>query len=315
MDIAEMYEMEENSLEEVDEKEDDNNVVSRLEKFDREFLHKLLRKEGWEYEDGIFPFENGEVPMSAANMDFSVDEKLSAVMAKKSQNRGDLSPLENSIMHKRTIPKELTKEAVGQMSLRENMSKRFAKEDSFITPNKFGDRYSINFAKNRQNASVMQLNWLQAAISQDNNIDFSASRRKSMRIFSQRKSKFDSRSDLSHPAVIEENKSKNRIATSLSPHSQINPQNQNPIAQDLENHNLSIEGNKTQEKQERFSDRITPRDQAYIHEDDVLKEVDEADEEEKHANTPQNKRAESESNSRLKDDIQPETDKSGEKTG
>ena len=283
------------------EKEDDNYVITKLEKFDKDFLHKLLRKEGWEYEDNYFENPNAEPGMSIANLDYSVDDKLSAIVNKRSQSRGDLSPYRNSIMHKKNIPKQISKEAISQMSLRENISKRFGKEDSFITPNKLGDRYSINFTRNREMASVMQLNWLHVAMAQDTNIDYSASRRKSMRIFSQRKSKFDSRSDFSNPIAIEESKTRKRIASSMSPKSQKNQVNQNSMGKDIENQNATMTNVKAQEKQERFSDRISPREQPYIHRDDVLKEVSEADEDEKHANTPQNKRPEAESNVRLKE--------------
>jgi len=219
-----MYEMDEQSLElePEGEKEEENLMMSRLEKFDRDYMQKLLRKEGWEYEDNTY-YDAQEIPMSAGNLDFSADEKLSAMM-RRTNNRGDLSPTRNSIMHRRNIPKELSKNAAGQLSLRENISKRFGKEDSFITPNKGADRYSINFARNREMASVMQMNLLHVAMTQDDCIDYSASRRKSMRIFSQRKSKHDSKSDLSNPVALEEAKSRKRIGSSMSPQSVVNNQ-------------------------------------------------------------------------------------------
>ena len=151
-------------------------------------------------------------------------------------------------------------------------------------------------------ASLMQLNLLKVAMNRDDNIDFSASRRKSMRMFSQRKSKFESRSDVTKKE--EEVKTRKRIASSLSPKSEINQVNQNSMGKDIENQNVLMSNNKTQERPERFSVRVSPRDQNYIHKDNVLKEVSEADEDEKHVNTPQNKRPESESNSRLKDEIE-----------
>ena len=117
-----MYEIDEQSLElePEDEKEEENLMMSRLKKFDRDYMQKLLRKEGWEYEDNTY-YDAQEIPMSAGNLDFSADEKLSTMM-RRTNNRGDLSPTRNSIMHRRNIPKELSKNAAGQLSLRENIS-------------------------------------------------------------------------------------------------------------------------------------------------------------------------------------------------
>ena len=130
-------------------------------------------------------------------------------------------------MHKPNIPKKLNKEMAQQMSFRENFSKRFGKEDSFATPNKVDERYSINFAKYRDNFSVMQVhNFLNAAMAKDDNIDFSASRRvsmrKSMRFLSQRKSRYESKSDISNPEAAEGERRRKRVGSSMSPHNNIN---------------------------------------------------------------------------------------------
>ena len=73
-------------------------------------------------------------------------------------------------------------------------------------------------------ASVMQMNLLHVAMTQDDCNDYSASRRKSMRIFSQRKNKHDSKSDLSNPVALEEAKSRKRIGSLMSPQSVVNNQ-------------------------------------------------------------------------------------------
>ena len=123
-------------------------------------------------------------------------------------------------MHHSNIPKKLNKEMAQQLSFRENVSKRFfKKEDSFATPNKVDERYSINFSRYRDNFSVMQAhNFLNAAMAQDNNIDFSASRRKSMRFLSQRKSKHESKSDASGPHMNTQDRRKKRVGSTISPH-------------------------------------------------------------------------------------------------
>lgn len=215
-DLSEIYEMDEQSLEEEVEKEE-NYVMSRLERFDREFLRKLLRKEGWELGENTVYFEQHEYPGSAENLDLSAEDKNS-VFFRRTQNRGDLSPIRNSIMHQPNIPKKLNKEAAQQFSFRENFSKRFKKDDSFATPNKVDDRYSINFSRYRDNFSVMQAhNFLNAAMAKDNNIDFSASRRKSMRFLSQRKSKHDTKSDASGAGGNFHDRRKKRVGSSISP--------------------------------------------------------------------------------------------------
>ena len=61
-DLSEMYEMDDNSMEEEVEKEEENYVMSRLERFDREFLRKLLRKEGWEMVENTVYFDQQEYP-------------------------------------------------------------------------------------------------------------------------------------------------------------------------------------------------------------------------------------------------------------
>jgi len=73
-----------------------------------------------------------------------------------------------------------------------------------------------------------------------------------------------------------------------------------------------MKNNKSLENPDVYQDKMTSRDQQYIHKDDVLKEVDEEHEEEKIGETPKDKKPESETSSRLKDEIpqvEPESDK------
>lgn len=65
--------------------------------------------------------------------------------------------------------------------------------------------------------------------------------------------------------------------------------------------------NQKADKHDAFSEKISPREQDYIHQDDVLKEVSEADEEEK---APNSKRPESEAGVRHQKDLLKEESKS-----
>ena len=52
-----------------------------------------------------------------------------------------------------------------------------------------------------------------------------------------------------------------------------------------------MKNNKSLENPDVYQDKMTSRDQQYIHKDDVLKEVDEEHEEEKVGETPKDKKA------------------------
>lgn len=176
----------------VEEKRKSIGMISRIENFDRNFLQRMLRKEGWEEDEPIF---HDEFVEEYQKYDQSLEDRFSATV-KRNDRGGDLSLYRNSIMHKKNIPKEVDKSARGQFSMRENFSRRFGK-DEFTTPNKNG-RHSINF-KHDEISALRNNNLLHVAqILNDNHIDYSWSRRKSYRM-SYRKSKHDSKSDLSHP--------------------------------------------------------------------------------------------------------------------
>lgn len=72
-------------------------LITRIENFDRDFLQRLLRKEGWEEDDPAF-YDNFDRNLPI-NIDNSLEERFSAVMNKTNKG-GDLSPYRNSIMHK-----------------------------------------------------------------------------------------------------------------------------------------------------------------------------------------------------------------------
>lgn len=309
IDVEDLYEVEKSvNLDEEGEYNDHKHeggpksigMVSRLENFDKNFLQRLLRKDGWEDEEPAFYDDFGDRPMPA-NFDNSLEERFSVAM-KKTNKGGDLSPFRNSIMHRKNIPKELSQQAIGQLSFRANLSKRFDKEDSFITPGKSHNKYSINFRRRDELSSFRDLNLLHVTMMNDQNIDFSASRRKSMRIFSQRKSRGDSKSDISYPNKgKEESKSRPRVGSSFSPQRDSNQYSEQPKRLDDPSNPFPISSSMKPNKEDYFSDKSRPEPQ-YVHQDDVVHEVAEADEDEKGGiNTSQNKRNESESNSRLKE--------------
>ena len=184
--------MDERDLDPTKIEKQSTGLISRIENFDRDFLQPMLRKPGWEEDEPLF---HDEFIEPYQHYEGSVEERFSATV-KRTNKGGDLSPYRNSIMHKKNIPKEVDKSVRGQFSMRENFSKRLGK-DEFITPNK-NDRHSINFRRDELSA-LRNYNLLHVAqIMNDNHIDYSQSRRKSMRM-SFRKSKFDSKSDVSYP--------------------------------------------------------------------------------------------------------------------
>jgi hypothetical protein len=308
MDVDDLYEVEKSVN--LDEEQEYNNhnkdegpksvgMVTRLENFDKNFLQRLLRKDGWQDDEPAFYDEFGDRP--GPGFDNSLEERFSVAM-KKTNKGGDLSPYRNSIMHKKNIPKELSQQAIGQLSFRANLSKRFDKEDSFITPGKDANRYSINFRRKNEFSSFRDLNLLNVTMMNDKNIDFSASKRKSMRIFSQRKSRGDSKSDISYPNKHkEEGKTGQRAGKSFSPQRDSNQHSEQAKRLDDHSNPFPLSDRMNPPKEDYFSDK-SRHEPKYVHQDDVVHEVAEADEDEKHGiTTSQNKRVESESNSRLRE--------------
>jgi hypothetical protein len=279
-------------------------MISRIENFDRDFLQRLLRKDGWDQEDpALYDDYANNMP---DNFDNSLEDRYSVAM-KKTNKGGDLSPHRNSIMHKKNIPKELTHPQAAQISFSiNNFSKRIDKNGSFATPNKADNRYSIGFSKRKELSSFRNFNLLNVAtMMNDNNIDFSASRRKSMRVFSQKRSKVDSKSDISYPKNHrEENKSHARAGASFSPIS--NAAREYEVAKRLDEGAMpfNVTSKNKEEKERPLSDKLSGYNEPYINDNEVVHEVAEADEDEKlqHENS-QNKVEVSDSNSRLKDEL------------
>lgn len=313
LDVEDLYNIEK-SIDLDAEKEDDGEkggspksigAVTRLENFDRNFLQKLLRKDGWDddYDNGFYDDVNIH---AVQNFDNSVEERISAVL-KRTDRGGDLSPYRNSIMHKKNIPKELSHQAAGQLSFRDNFSRRIAPDGSFITPNK--NRESIGFSKRNEFSSFRNFNLLHVTHAMnDNNIDFSAARRqsmrKSMRVFSQhRRSKADSKSDISYAKQKDDSRAYPKAGNSFSPHSQItNKYNEQPRRLDDHAMPFNVTGLNQNERDEYLSDKFSGKEQPAYIQDDVVHEAAEADESEKAQNeSKQDKREVSESNSRLKE--------------
>lgn len=186
---------------------------------------------------------------------------------------------------------------------RDNFSRRYPKEESFVTPNKGENRYSINFGRRNELSSFRNVNLLRVShMMHDNNIDFSASRRKSMRIFSQRRSKADSKSDLSHPRH-KDDKGHGRVGSFFSPiHGQGYKFTEQPRRLDEGSMPFNMTSKNRDDREEYLSDRLSNRNDQHYAPDNVVQEAEEADEEEKNQNESYNhKRDESESGSRLKD--------------
>ena len=260
-------------------------IITRIENFDRDFLQRLLRKEGWEEDDPIFHEDFGR---PYQDYDNSLEDRISAIM--KHTNNLDLSPYRNSIMHKKNIPKEVNEKLMVQMSFRNNLSRRFDKDEPFMTPNKGLERHSINYRQSEM-SSFRNFNLLQVAqIMQDDNINFSASRRKSVRAFSNRKSKDGSRSDLSYPRNREENKTiggQGQRGGTFSPASsygvkQDNLRRKEKIKRLNEDGSMPFryQDRPIEEREENNTEKLSAKNDDIIMEENVVVEVAEADEEE-----------------------------------
>lgn len=289
-----------------DGKPHSTGVITKIGDFDEEFLQRLLRRPGWEEDEAVFPFD--ELDKNNPNVNQSIEERFSNVM--KITNRGgDLSPYRNSIMCKKNIPKEISQPGAGQLSFMDNFSKMYSKDEPFVTPNKGAGRRSINF-RNREVNSYRNFNLLHIShMMNDNNIDYSMSRRKSMRksmrMLSQRKSREGSRSDMSYPRQKDNKRTSVRAGSSFSPVGQQDrpyeqPRRLNEVATMPFNVNQSRHKN---EREEYLSDRLSgPNEQAYVHNRDVVLEAEEAEEDEKHKSEDHSaQKSKSANNSRQQD--------------
>ena len=257
-------------------------LISRIENFDRDFLQRLLRKEGWEEDD---PYLNEDFGRQYQDYDNSLEDRISAII--KNTNNMDLSPYRNSIMHKKNIPHQVNEQVIAQMSMRHNLSRRFDKDEPFVTPNKGLERHSINYRQSEM-SSFRGINFLQVAqIMQDDNINFSASRRKSVRAFSNRKSKDGSRSDLSYPRNREENKTIGgpRSGT-FSPGNSLAIRQEDRRREKIKRLNedgsmpFRYRDKAVEEREEKKEEKLSAKDDDIVLEENVVVEVAEADEEE-----------------------------------
>lgn len=155
-----------------------------------------------------------------------------------------------------------------------------------MTPNKGFERHSINYRLSER-APGMNQNFLRVAmVMQDNNINFSASRRKSVRAFSNRRSK-DNGSDFSQPRPREEIKTvaANRGGT-ISPDqysgklNEQKSQDYDRLSNDKADMPFKYSDKARGEREEALSDRLS-NPAEYVVEENVVVEVEEAEEEEK----------------------------------
>lgn len=257
-------------------------VITRIENFDRDFLQRLLRKEGWEEDD---PYLNDEFGRQYQDYDNSLEDRISAII--KNTNNMDLSPYRNSIMHRKNIPKEVNEQVIAQMSMRHNLSRRFDKDEPFVTPNKGAERHSINYRQSEM-SSFRNINFLQVAqIMQDDNINFSASRRKSVRAFSNRKSKEGNRSNMSFHRNREENKTigGHRSGT-FSPGNSLAIRKEDNRREKIKRLNeensmpFRYRDKAVEEREENHTEKLSDKDEDIVLEENMVVEVAEIDEEE-----------------------------------